>query len=90
MKNEKSYLAEVRSESENCKNVSFPDFAECVAHGHNVPVSIANAEEALQTHVDKMIKKGDRIPEPSSISDEQARQKGLILTYITVCVGGEV
>jgi predicted RNase H-like HicB family nuclease len=43
----------------------FPDFPGCTSGGDNLGELVANAEEALQFHIDGMIEDGEAIPMPS-------------------------
>ncbi len=62
-----AYIALIRKEPKSCYGVDFPDFQGCITGGDSIDEAKDAAAEALQFHIDGMIKDGDAIPKPSSL-----------------------
>ena len=59
------YMAVLEKESDSDYCIYFPDVPGCVTAGDTVGEVLANAEEALQFHIDGLIRHGQSVPEPS-------------------------
>ena len=68
----KRYIALVHHEVGTSYGVMFPDFPGCVSAGDSFDEALANATEALSSHVDLMRADGDAIPEPRELETIRA------------------
>ena len=64
------YLAIIKKEKDGKYSVSFPDFkggkfGVCVSCGDTLEEAEEMAQEALQFHIDGMLKDGEELPTPS-------------------------
>ena len=60
--NIKKYIAVIDKENAKQFGVIFPDFLGCVSVGKNLEEAEKMAQEALQFHIDGMIKDGEELP----------------------------
>ncbi len=78
------YYAVIDKDQDSAFGVWFPDFPGCVTAGDTHAQALAEAEEALQFHVDGMIEDGAAIPAPTGYDDlpAEARQGMLCLVKV--------
>ena len=60
--NIKKYIAVINKENAKQFGVIFPDFLGCVSVGKNLEEAEKMAQEALQFHIDGMLKDGEEFP----------------------------
>ena len=60
--NIKKYIAVINKENAKQFGVIFPDFLGCVSVGKNLEEAEEMAQEALQLHIDGMLKDGEELP----------------------------
>jgi predicted RNase H-like HicB family nuclease len=73
--NIKKYIAIITQENNKNYGVTFPDFLGCVSVGKNLEESEKMAQEALQFHVDGLIKDGEDLPKPKTIDEIKKKYK---------------
>jgi predicted RNase H-like HicB family nuclease len=73
--NIKKYIAIITQENNKNYGVTFPDFLGCVSVGKNLEESEKMAQEALQFHVDGLIKDGEDLPKPNRIDEIKKKYK---------------
>ena len=61
------YAALIRKETSSDFGVEFPDFPGCVAAGNTLDEALAQAEYALEFHVEGVVAEGQTIPAPSPL-----------------------
>ncbi len=61
------YAALIRKETSSDFGVEFPDFPGCVAAGNTLDEALAQAENALEFHVEGVVAEGQTIPAPSPL-----------------------
>ena len=64
-----AYIALLRKQTDSDFGVEFPDFPGCITAGVTLEDARSMAAEALQFHVEGMMKDGDPIPEPSGLDE---------------------
>lgn len=74
-KTTKEYIAVVMKDKNSDYGVVFPDFLGCISAGETLEEAKNMAEEALQFHVDEMLKDDDELPRPSSLDKVKAKYK---------------
>jgi predicted RNase H-like HicB family nuclease len=62
-----AYIGLLRKEDGSDFGVDFPDFPGCVTAGKTLDQARAMAVEALQFHIEGMVKDGEAVPVPSSL-----------------------
>ncbi len=63
---DRKYIAVMDQEKDGF-GIVFPDFPGCVTTGKNMNDALRRAREALELHLQAMVKDGDRIPEESDL-----------------------
>lgn len=58
------YLAVVRADDDETYRVDFPDLPGCGCEAPTVDEAFANAESALRDHMERLEKRGRRLPRP--------------------------
>ena len=74
-KNIKKYIAVVEKENDKQFGVFFPDFMGCVRVGKNLEEAEEIAHEALQFHVDGMLKDGEDLPKAKTLDEIKKKYK---------------
>ena len=67
------YPAVLEKEEDSDYGVFFPDLPGVVSAGDDPSEALANAEEALQFHIDGLIEEGDPVPEPGDLAKIMAQ-----------------
>jgi predicted RNase H-like HicB family nuclease len=73
--NIKKYIAVINKENGKQYGVIFPDFLGCVTVGKNLEEAKEMAQEALQFHVDGMLKDGEDLPYGKSLDEIKKKYK---------------
>ena len=63
------FVALIRKEEGSDYGVEFPDFPGCVTAGSDLDEAAVMAEEALNFHIEGMLKDGESLPRPSSLDE---------------------
>lgn len=74
-KNIKKYIAVVEKENDKQFGVFFPDFMGCVSVGKNLEEAEEMAHEALQFHIDGMLKDGEDLPKAKTLDEIKKKYK---------------
>lgn len=77
-----TYLALLRKDRDSDFGVELPDFPGCVTAGSTLDEARANAEEALQLHIEGMMEDGAAIPAPSRLDDVEPRELADAVAYL--------
>lgn len=64
---EKDYIAVIHKEKKSDFGVSFPDFPGCITAGKTLEKAKNLAQEALQFHIDGMVKDKEPLPHATSL-----------------------
>ena len=73
--NIKKYIAVINKENAKQFGVIFPDFLGCVSVGKNLEEAEEMAQEALQFHIDGMLKDGEELPRPKTLDEVKKKYK---------------
>jgi predicted RNase H-like HicB family nuclease len=73
--NIKKYIAVINKENGKQYGVIFPDFLGCVTVGKNLEEAKEMAQEALQFHVDGMLKDGEDLPYGMTLDEIKKKYK---------------
>ena len=73
--NIKKYIAVINKENAKQFGVIFPDFLGCVSVGKNLEEAEKMAQEALQLHVDGMLKDGEDLPKAKALDEIKKKYK---------------
>jgi len=73
--NIKKYIAVINKENGKQYGVIFPDFLGCVTVGKNLEEAKEMAQEALQFHVDGMLKDGQDLPKTKTLDEIKKKYK---------------
>ncbi len=73
--NIKKYIAVINKENGKQYGVIFPDFLGCVTAGKNLEEAKEMAQEALQFHVDGMLKDGEDLPYGMTLDEIKKKYK---------------
>jgi predicted RNase H-like HicB family nuclease len=65
----RDYIGLIHKEEASDYGVSFPDLPGCITAGRTLDEARAMAEEALALHLEGLVEDGERVPEPSSLSE---------------------
>lgn len=75
----KEYIAVVVKKKNSDYGVIFPDFLGCISAGKTIEEAKNVAEEALQFHVDGMLKDGEDLPTPSTLDKVKKKYKKAVI-----------
>ena len=73
--NIKKYIAVINKENAKQFGVIFPDFLGCVSVGKNLEEAEEMAQEALQFHIDGMLKDGEELPKAKTLDEVKKKYK---------------
>ena len=73
--NIKKYIAVIEKENTKQFGVIFPDFLGCVSVGKNLEEAEEMAQEALQMHIDGMLKDGEDLPRAKTLDEIKKKFK---------------
>ncbi len=73
--NIKKYIAVIDKENAKQFGVIFPDFLGCVSVGKNLEEAEEMAQEALQFHIDGMLKDGEELPRAKTLDEIKKKYK---------------
>ena len=73
--NIKKYIAVIEKENTKQFGVIFPDFLGCVRVGKNLEEAEEMAQEALQMHIDGMLKDGEDLPRAKTLDEIKKKFK---------------
>ena len=73
--NIKKYIAVINKENAKQFGVVFPDFLGCVSVGKNLEEAEEMAQEALQFHIDGMLKDGEELPKAKTLDEVKKKYK---------------
>ena len=73
--NIKKYIAVIDKENAKQFGVIFPDFLGCVSVGKNLEEAEEMAQEALQFHIDGMLKDGEELPKAKTLDEVKKKYK---------------
>lgn len=73
--NIKKYIAVINKENGKQYGVIFPDFLGCVTVGKNLEEAKEMAQEALQFHIDGMLKDGEDLPKTKTLDEIKKKYK---------------
>lgn len=63
------YIAIINQEESNKFGVIFPDFQGCISIGDTLEDAKIMAKEALEFHIEAMLKDGDKLPKPKTLEE---------------------
>lgn len=70
-----TYIALIRKEKNSAFGVEYPDFPGCISSGATLDEAVAGAKEALELHLEGMLKDGEDIPDPSGLDAIRKRKE---------------
>lgn len=71
----KEYIAVIMKNKNSDYGVCFPDFPSCISAGKTLEEAKNMAEEALQFHVDGLIKDGEMLPKAATLDKVKMKYK---------------
>jgi len=80
------FIGLLKREADGACHVSFPDFPDCQTVGHTMEEASARAVDVLAAHVSLLQKKGEAVPQPSSMSKvmEDPQHHGMPIIRVAV------
>jgi predicted RNase H-like HicB family nuclease len=80
--NIKKYIAVINKEGGKQYGVIFPDFLGCISVGENLEEAEKMAQEALQFHVDGILKDGEDLPKAKTLDEIKKKYKKAEIFFI--------
>lgn len=80
------YPIYIEKDEDSDYGVSVPDLPGCFSAGSTVEEAIANAEEAILTHLEGLMMDSDPIPYPSNIKELQPKYNSMSGIWVLVSI----